>query len=67
MFGAYFEYRALPLGLRRRPPLRRGGRRPRHDCRGNPLPLAKSSILASNGYLHEAMLAVVKPRFPGDG
>jgi myo-inositol-1(or 4)-monophosphatase len=33
-------------------------------CKGGPLPLAKSSVLATNGALHESMLKVVRPRHP---
>lgn len=34
------------------------------DCRGGPLPLSKSSILATNGLLHPAMLEIVRRRLP---
>jgi myo-inositol-1(or 4)-monophosphatase len=32
-------------------------------CRGEPLLLGRSSVLASNGRLHDAMLSVVRSRF----
>ena len=33
-------------------------------CRGEPLPLARTDILASNGPLHDAVLDIVEQRFP---
>jgi myo-inositol-1(or 4)-monophosphatase len=34
------------------------------SCRGEPLPLAKTSILASNGLLHETILEVLRDHLP---
>ena len=62
--GAYFEFELSPwdFAAGRLFVEEAGGRVT--NCRGEPLPMAKSSILASNGRLHEAMLQVVKPRLP---
>lgn len=59
--GAYFEYDLSPwdFAAGRLFVEEAGGRVT--DCRGDPLPLARSSILATNGLLHDAMLAVVRP------
>ena len=60
--GAYFEYTLAPwdFGAGRLFVEEAGGKVT--DCRGGPLPLARSSILASNGLLHVAMLEVVMRR-----
>ena len=34
------------------------------DCQGNPMPIGNSSILATNGTLHEPMLEIVRPLDP---
>jgi myo-inositol-1(or 4)-monophosphatase len=62
--GAYFEFTLSPwdFAAGRLFVEEAGGRVT--DCRGRPLPLAKSSILATNGLLHEAMLDAVRPRIP---
>ena len=64
-YGAYFEYELSPwdFAAGRLFVEEAGGRVT--DARGGPLPLAKSSILASNGPLHDAMLAIIGPRHPG--
>ncbi len=64
--GAYFEFTLSPwdFAAGRLFVEEAGGRVT--TCLGDPLPLAKTSILASNGHLHDAMLDVVRPRFPGD-
>ncbi|MCA1685152.1 MAG: inositol monophosphatase [Planctomycetia bacterium] len=61
MLGAYFEFTLSPwdFAAGRLFVEEAGGRVT--DCRGDPLPLARSSILASNGLLHEAMIEVVGP------
>jgi myo-inositol-1(or 4)-monophosphatase len=63
-FGAYFEYELSPwdFAAGRLFVEEAGGKVT--DARGNPLPLAKSSILATNGALHAAMLEVVRPHHP---
>jgi myo-inositol-1(or 4)-monophosphatase len=62
MFGAYFEFELSlwDFAAARLFVEEAGGRVT--DCDGHPLPLARSSILASNGSLHAAMLEVVGPR-----
>ncbi len=64
-YGAYFEYELSPwdFAAGRLFVEEAGGRVT--DARGAPLPLGKSSILASNGPLHDAMLAIIGPRHPG--
>lgn len=62
--GAYFEFELSPwdFAAGRLFVEEAGGRVT--DCNGGRLPLRKSSILATNGRLHDAMLAVVRPRLP---
>ncbi len=62
--GAYFEYTLAPwdFAAGRLFVEEAGGKVT--DCRGGPLPLGRSSILASNLVLHEAMLEVVARRHP---
>jgi myo-inositol-1(or 4)-monophosphatase len=57
-FGGYFEYQLSPwdFAAGRLFVEEAGGRIT--DARGGPLPLAASSVLASNGHLHEAILEV---------
>jgi myo-inositol-1(or 4)-monophosphatase len=64
-YGAYFEYELSPwdFAAGRLFVEEAGGRVT--DARGGPLPLASSSVLATNGALHEAMLEVVRARHPG--
>jgi myo-inositol-1(or 4)-monophosphatase len=61
LFGGYFEFTLSPwdFGAGRLFVEEAGGRVT--TCLGGPLPLAKSSILASNGLLHDALLEVVRP------
>ena len=67
MLGAYFEYTLAPwdFAAGRLFVEEAGGRVT--TCTGNPLPLAQSHILASNGRLHDAMLAVVRAHIPPPG
>ncbi|MBX6312683.1 MAG: inositol monophosphatase [Isosphaeraceae bacterium] len=64
-FGAYFEYTLSPwdFAAGRLFVEEAGGRVT--TCQGEPLPLVRSSILASNGLLHEAMLEIVRSHLPG--
>jgi myo-inositol-1(or 4)-monophosphatase len=64
MFGAYFEYELSPwdFAAGRLFVEEAGGRVT--TCRGELLPLGKTSVLASNGLLHEAVLAVVEGHCP---
>ncbi len=65
MFGAYFEYELSPWDFA-------AGRLFVEEAagrvttgRGEPLPLARSSVLATNGPLHDAVLEVVRAHHPG--
>jgi myo-inositol-1(or 4)-monophosphatase len=59
-FGAFFEYELSPwdFAAGRLVVEEAGGRVT--TCGGNPLPLAKTSVLASNGLLHDAALSLVR-------
>lgn len=63
MLGAYFEFTLSPwdFAAGRLFVEEAGGRVT--DCLGGPLPLASSSILASNGLLHESMVGVITPYY----
>lgn len=65
-YGAYFEYELSPWDFA-------AGRLFVEEAggivttaRGEPLPLAKSSLLASNGPLHPAVLEIVRAHHPGN-
>lgn len=64
MYGAFFEYELAPwdFAAGRLFVEEAGGRVT--DCRGGPLPLGKTSLLASNDSLHEAMLDIVRRHDP---
>lgn len=66
LFGAYFEYTLSPwdFAAGRLIVEEAGGRVT--TCRGETPPLAPSSILATNGALHTAMLEVVQAHHPGE-
>jgi myo-inositol-1(or 4)-monophosphatase len=66
MFGAYFEYELSPWDFA-------AGRLFVEEAgglvttaRGEPLALRKTSVLASNGLLHEAALEIVRAHHPGE-
>ncbi|MFV0442385.1 MAG: inositol monophosphatase family protein [Planctomycetaceae bacterium] len=63
-YGAFFEYQLSPwdFAAGRLFVEEAGGRI--STCRGEPLSLAKTSVLASNGHLHSAVLDIVGPRHP---
>jgi len=63
-FGAFFEYELSPwdFAAGRLFVEEAGGRVT--TCAGAELPLARSTVLASNGHVHEAMRAVVEPHIP---
>jgi myo-inositol-1(or 4)-monophosphatase len=63
-FGAFFEYELSPwdFAAGRLFVEEAGGKIT--NCRGNALPLAKSSVLASNGKLHDAVLKIVSGNLP---
>ena len=62
LYGAFFEFQLSPWDFAAGQLLvtEAGGRVT--DCAGAALPLRKSTILASNGLLHDQMLSIVKPR-----
>jgi myo-inositol-1(or 4)-monophosphatase len=62
--GAYFEYELSPwdFAAGRLFVEEAGGRVT--TCAGGPLPLTKTHILASNGWLHESMLEIVRRHLP---
>ena len=64
MYGAFFEYQLSPwdFAAGRLFVEEAGGRVT--TCHGEPLPLEKTSVLASNGQLHEAVLAIVGELHP---
>ncbi len=64
LFGAYFEYQLSPwdYAAGRLFAEEAGGKVT--DARGNPLGLAKTSVMASNGHLHDAMLEAIVPHHP---
>jgi myo-inositol-1(or 4)-monophosphatase len=66
MFGAYFELELSPwdFAAGRLFVEEAGGRVT--TCRDEPLALARTSILASNGRLHDAVLGVVRDHLPPD-
>lgn len=63
-FGAFFEYELAPwdFAAGRLFVEEAGGKVT--DGRGDPLPLARTSLLASNGWLHDAVLEFVGARHP---
>jgi myo-inositol-1(or 4)-monophosphatase len=63
MFGAYFEYELSPwdFAAGRLIVTEAGGRVT--NCQGKPLPLAKTSLLASNSLLHDRMLEIVSRHY----
>jgi myo-inositol-1(or 4)-monophosphatase len=64
MLSGYFEYELSPwdFAAARLFVEEAGGRVT--TCDGAPLPLAKSSLLATNGYLHESLLEVLRTHSP---
>ncbi len=62
-FGAYFEYELAPwdYAAGRLFVEEAGGRIT--DCRGADLPLARTSMLASNGWLHPDVLRIVREHY----
>jgi myo-inositol-1(or 4)-monophosphatase len=64
LFGGFFEYELAPwdFGAGRLFVEEAGGRVT--TCHGEEMPLERTTILASNGPLHEAMLELVKPFVP---
>jgi myo-inositol-1(or 4)-monophosphatase len=65
LFGAFFEYELSPwdFAAGRLFVEEAGGRVT--TCQGESLPLAKSTLLASNGRLHDDVLEIVQRHIPG--
>ena len=65
-FGAFFEYELAPwdFAVGRLFVEEAGGKVT--TCRGEPLPLGRTSVLASNGLLHEQVLEIVAAHHPQD-
>lgn len=66
LFGAYFEFQLSPwdFAAGRLFVEEAGGRVT--DCRGQPLPLTKTSVLATNGALHAQVLAITDRHHPDE-
>ncbi|MBP87271.1 MAG: inositol monophosphatase [Planctomycetaceae bacterium] len=60
LFGAFFEYELSPWDYAAGRLFVAEAAGKLTTCRGEPLPLSKTSLLASNGLLHPKMLAIVK-------
>ena len=62
-FGAFFEYELAPwdFAAGRLIVEEAGGKVT--TCHGDPLPLAKSSVLATNGLVHDEMVAIMNQYF----
>jgi myo-inositol-1(or 4)-monophosphatase len=65
LFGGYFEYQLSPWDFAAGRLFVEEAGGTVTDCRGGPLPLGKTSVLASNGGLHPAVLGVVRAHHPG--
>jgi myo-inositol-1(or 4)-monophosphatase len=63
-FGAFFEYELAPWDFAAGALIVEEAGGMVSTCRGAPLSLDKTSLLATNGALHESMLSVVKARHP---
>ncbi|QDT62806.1 inositol monophosphatase family protein [Calycomorphotria hydatis] len=59
-FGAFFEYQLSPWDYAAGRLIVEEAGGSITDCGGNPLPLEKTSVLASNTLLHEAVLRIVR-------
>ncbi|MGC8642006.1 MAG: inositol monophosphatase family protein [Isosphaeraceae bacterium] len=65
-FGAFFEYELAPWDFAAGCLFVREAGGTVTTCRGEPLPIARTSLLASNGLLHEAVLQIIKSHHPPD-
>lgn len=63
-FGAFFEYELSPWDFAAGCLLVEEAGGKVSTCRGEPLPIARTSVLATNGFLHDAVLEVVKSHHP---
>lgn len=59
MFGTFFEYKLAPWDFAAGRLILEEAGGVITDCRGNPLPLTSTSVLATNGLLHSAALKIV--------
>jgi myo-inositol-1(or 4)-monophosphatase len=64
MFGAFFEYELSPWDFAAARLILEEAGGTISTCKGEPLPLAKSSVLASNQKLHEAVRQIVQRHLP---
>ena len=64
MFGAFFEYQLSPWDFAAGRLILEEAGGILSNGRGQPLPLAKTSVLASNGHLHPAALKIVDQHHP---
>ena len=64
-YGAYFEYELSPWDFAAGRLFVEEAGGTVTTARGEPLPLGKSSLLASNGPLHAPTLAIIGPHHPG--
>ena len=64
LFGAFFEYELSPWDFAAGQLFVEEAGGTITDCRGEELPIEKSSVLASNTHLHPAVLDIVKRNLP---
>ena len=64
MYGAFFEYELAPWDFAAGTLFVEEAGGQISDCRGRPLPLSRTSLLASNGKLHQAVLEIVGQHCP---
>jgi myo-inositol-1(or 4)-monophosphatase len=65
-FGAFFEYELAPWDFAAGCLVVQEAGGKVTTGRGEPVPIARTSILATNGLLHEAVLEIVKAHHPAD-
>jgi len=63
-FGAFFEYELSPWDFAAGRLLVEEAGGKITTCYGDPLPLSKTSVLATNGLIHEEMVALLTEKFP---
>ena len=66
-FGGYFEYELSPWDFAAGQLIVTEAGGQVTDCRGEPLPLESTSLLASNGLLHSGLLEIVSRHWEGFG
>lgn len=65
-FGAFFEYELAPWDFAAGSLFVREAGGTVTTCRGETLPIARTSLLASNGFLHQEVLQIVQGHHPPD-